>query len=164
MHDVERSAALVPNCVTPKGFRRPRVRGWESPAGDYRSDESFIRFECETGVGVSFDAHDSRKQLVWEVIDHRESVSKRAVHLLVSFMNDSGIFELTDIEVFAAQTPEGGDFSLRYRFAADRDPLEYGYTYFEVIFGCHEPPGERFWPFKHRRFPLRLTRRRTRRC
>ena len=119
-----------------------------SAAGDYWSDDSFIRFEYETGVGLSFEGDDARKQLVWEVIEHREAISKRAVHLLVSFMKDSGVFDLTDIEVFAAKTAEGGDLSLRFKFTADREPHEYGYTYFEVIFGCHEPPGERFWPFK----------------
>ena len=45
-------------------------------------------------------------------------------------------------------TPEGGDFSLRYYFTPAADPEEYGYTYFEVVFGCHEPPRQPFHPFR----------------
>jgi len=38
------------------------VRGLESPASDYSSDDNFIRFEYETSVEVVFDGDVSRKQ------------------------------------------------------------------------------------------------------
>ena len=100
------------------------------------------------GVEVVVYGDESRTRLARRVIEHREAISAKAVGLLESFMRDHGTFDLSSIEVFAAAMPKEGDFALRYSFAADRDPHEYGYTYFEVFFSCHEPPGEPFWPFK----------------
>jgi hypothetical protein len=115
----------------------------EGPTGD-----SFLRFEHETGVEVVVNGDESRRQIARRVIEHREAISGQAVRLLESFMRDRGVFHLSSIEVFAEKTPDRGDFSLWYTFIADRDPHEYGYTYFEVYFWCHEPPQEPFWPFK----------------
>jgi hypothetical protein len=110
--------------------------------------ESIHRFEVMTGVDVIVHGDESRLRLARRVIDQRDAISARAVELLESFMRDRGEFDLSSIEVCAAKEPDGGDFSLSYDFTADRDPHEYGYTYFEVYFSCHEPPGEPFRPYK----------------
>lgn len=120
----------------------------ERSADEYDHDENFIRFEYETGIEINFEGDELRKQLAKEIIRNRETISKRAIGLLESFMRDRGVFELSAIDVFARQTSDGGDFSMQYNFTADREPDAYGYTYFEVIFGCRAPPAVRFWPFK----------------
>jgi hypothetical protein len=110
--------------------------------------ENFVHFVDESGVEVLVHGNDGRKLLGVRVLENHKTISAKAVALLESFMRDHGTFELSDIEVFAERTAEGGDFVLRFTFTADHDPHDYGYTYFEVFFGCHEPPGEPFWPFK----------------
>ena len=120
----------------------------ESPLNDEATDNRFIRFEAEAGVEVIVNGDQSRKQLACRVIEQREAISGQAVRLLESFMRDRGVFDLSSIEVFAGRTADGGDFSLRYTFTAERDPHEYGYTYFEVYFLCRELPPEPYWPYK----------------
>jgi hypothetical protein len=39
-------------------------------------------------------------------------------------------------------------FRIVSTFIADRDPHEYGFTYFEMFFRCDEPPQVPCWPFK----------------
>ena len=74
-------------------------------------------------------------------------ITEQGTRLLASFMRDGGTFELVSVEVLPAKADDGGDFSLRFAFTADRDAYEYGYTYFDVYFGHHTPPLE-FMPSK----------------
>lgn len=111
-------------------------------------NERIHRFEVTTGIEVVVHGDESRSRLACRVIEHCESLSAQAVRLLDAFIRDRGAFDLSSVEVLAAKGPDGCDFSLRYTFVADRDPHEYGYTYFEVYFGCHEPPQQPFWPHK----------------
>jgi hypothetical protein len=113
------------------------------------TDSDCIRqFEVTTAVEVAVHGDESRLRLACRVIEHRDALSAQAVRLLDAFMRDRGEFDLSSIEVLATKAPDGCDFSLCYTFVADRDPHEYGYTYFEVYFGCHEPPRQQFWPHK----------------
>lgn len=110
--------------------------------------ECIRRFEVITGVEVVVHGDESRFRLARQIIEQRDAISARAVRLLESFMRDRGEFDLASIEVLPAKGTDGGDFSLRYTFVAERDLHEYGYTYFEVCFSCHEPPAVPFWPYK----------------
>ena len=110
--------------------------------------ERLRRFEITTGVEVIVHGDESRASLACRVIEERTALSTQAVKLLDAFMRDRGEYELSSIEVSGAKTADGSDFFLRFTFVADRDPHEYNYTYFEVYFGCHEPPSRPFWPDK----------------
>lgn len=112
------------------------------------SRNGYCQFDNEHGVQFVINGDESRRELVWRIIDHEEEISARAIRLLELFMRERGTFELSSIEVFASVTPKEGDFALRYTFTTEHDPAEYGYTYFDVFFICHEPPQEPFWPFK----------------
>lgn len=113
------------------------------------TDDVHIRhFEVATGVEVIAHGDESRTKLACRVIDNRSALETRAVGLLDQFMRDRGEYALSSIEVLGTKSADGCDFFLRFSFTADRDPHEYGYTYFEVYFGCHEPPSEMFWPHK----------------
>ncbi len=120
----------------------------EGASFDRSLGESFIRFEFETGVEVVVKGDESRTRLAWRIVDHLAAISGMAVRLLEDFMRNRGVFDLSSIEVFDTTTADGGDFSLSYSFTADHDIHEYGYTYFEVFFGAHEPPSKPFWPHK----------------
>lgn len=106
------------------------------------------QFEFVADVEVIVHGDESRLRLARRIIEHREVISAKAIRLLESFMRDRGTFDLSSIEVFANETIKEGDFVLRYSFIANHDPHEYGYTYFDAFFLCHEPPQEQFWPFK----------------
>ncbi len=110
--------------------------------------ERIHRFEASTGVEVIVHGDESRTRLACRVIGNRPPLEARAVGLLDAFMRDRGEYELSSVEVLAAKAGDGSDFSLRFSFTAARDPHEYGYTYFEVHFGCHEPPSQPYWPHK----------------
>ena len=110
--------------------------------------EYLRRFEVTTGVEVIVQGDASRTRLACRVAENRDALEARAVGLLDAFMRDRGAYELSWFEVLAAQSEDGTDFLLRFNFVANRDPHEYGYTYFEVYFGTHEPPGQPFWPHK----------------
>ena len=118
--------------------------------------ELFLRWESgdriiqdtDDGVEVVVNGDATRRKLAQRIVDGLTGISDRATRLLVSFMRDSGKFELASVEVFPRKSDDGGDFSLRFTFTADRDPHEYGYTYFDVYFGHHGPPGPEFWPYK----------------
>ena len=110
--------------------------------------ERIRRFEVTTGVEVVVQGDESRSRLACRVIEQLETLTVQAVRTLDAFMRDRGEYDLSTIEVLAAKAADGCDFSLRFTFVADRDPHEYNYTYFEVYFGCHEPPSQPFWPHK----------------
>lgn len=110
--------------------------------------ERLRRFEVTTGVEVVVQGDETRTRLACRVVESQEALSARAAGLLNAFMRDRGEYDLSSIEVGAAQSADGCDFSLRFTFVPDRDLHEYGYTYFEVYFGCHEPPSQPFWPYK----------------
>ena len=114
-----------------------------NPDGDRLLDLAFA-----AGIEIIVRGDESRTQLARRVVEEREPISARAVRLLEGFMRDHGTFELSSVEVFPLATSKEGDFVFRYSFIADRDEHEYGYTYFEVYFLCHEPPQEPYWPFK----------------
>jgi len=122
----------------------------DSTSDDCTEEASILRLAFEAGIGLEVIVHgdESRETIARRVLQDRETISAKAVHLLKSFMRDSATFDLSSIEVFACVSSKEGDFSLQYSFTADRDPHEYGYTYFEVFFFCLEPPGELFHPFK----------------
>jgi hypothetical protein len=110
--------------------------------------ERIRRFEVTTDVEVIVHGDSSRSRLACMVIEQREALTARAVRTLDAFMRDRGEYDLSSIEVLESKAEDGCDFSLRFNFVADRDPHEYNYTYFEVYFGHHEPPGPTFWPHK----------------
>ncbi len=113
------------------------------------SDSERIRsFEVTTGVEVIVHGDESRSRLACQVIEQRETLTAQAVRTLDAFMRDRGEYDLCTIELLEAKAEDGCDFSLRFTFIADRDPHEYTYTYFEVYFGCNEPPSQPFWPHK----------------
>lgn len=110
--------------------------------------ERIHHFEVTTGVEVVVRGDESRSRLACRVIEHREALTSQGVRTLDAFMRDRGEYDLSTIEVLAAKAADGTDFSLRFTFISGRDPHEYNYTYFEVCFGCQEPPGPAFWPHK----------------
>jgi hypothetical protein len=124
-----------------------------SPGG---AGELFVRWESadriihdtDDGIEVVVNGDATRRKLAQRIVDGLTSIADRATRLLVSFMRDSGTFELGSVEVFPRKLDDGGDFSLRFAFTADRDPREYGYTYFDVYFSHSEPPQPEFWPYK----------------
>ena len=97
---------------------------------------------------VTVHGDESRMELARLVVEHLDELSARAIKMLESFMRDSGKYDLVFIEVLAGKTDDGCDFSLEFQFVADRDPNEYGYTYFTVYFAHRKPPQEIFWPHK----------------
>lgn len=113
---------------------------WQSPER--------VIYDTDDGIEVVVGGNEARRSLAHKVVEGLTGISERAIHLLVSFMRDSGTFELGSVEVFSMKSDDGGDFSLRFSFAADRDVHEYGYTYFDVYFSHNEPPSTEFWPFK----------------
>ena len=115
---------------------------------DCTAEDNNPRFVFVPGIDVIVHGDESRMGLARRVIECQEAISAKAIRLLESFMRDCGTFNLSSIEVFAKVTAKEGDFTLRYTFTATRNPHEYGYTYFEVFFCCHEPSQEPFWPFK----------------
>jgi hypothetical protein len=111
------------------------------------------RTETEDGVEVIVHGGGARVRLASRILERREEVSAACLRLLCGFLQERfererDAFDLVSIEVLAARTPDGGDFSFRYCFTPAADPQEYGYTYFEVVLGAHEPPGQEFWPFR----------------
>lgn len=110
--------------------------------------EPIRRFELAGDVEVTIHGDESRDELARLVVEHLDELSARSKKMLESFMRDSGEYELASIEVLAGKTTDGSDFSLRFTFRADRDPNEYGYTYFEVYFAHRKPPQDQFWPHK----------------
>lgn len=68
------------------------------------------------------------------VIEHLDSLSLRAVQLLEAFMKDKGAWHLTTIDCSRKASLLECDFVLSFGFEAERDPDEYGYTYFDVGF------------------------------
>lgn len=113
-----------------------------------RDGDRTMWYNVATGVEDVIDGGEPRRQLAERVVADLESLSKQAVRLLEDFMQDRGEFDLSSVEMLSAKSEDGSDFSLRYTFTADRDPHEYGYTYFEVYFSHHQPPGPQFWPHK----------------
>ena len=111
--------------------------------------EGYWRFD--NADGVEFIAHGdaSRHELLWRVIDELETVQAKAIHLLESFMKDSGEFDLGTVTVLPEKSDDGADFFLSFGFFADRDKHEYTYTYFHVFFGdARDHPHPQFWPCK----------------
>ena len=113
-----------------------------------RDSDRIMWYHVATGVEIDIDGGELRRQLAERIVAELESLSKQAVDLLESFMKDRGEFVLASVEVLPTKSEDGSDFSLRYHFTADRDPHEYGYTYFDVYFSHHEPPARPFWPHK----------------
>ena len=108
--------------------------------------ERVRQFEATTGVEVVVHGDESRARLARRVVEQREALSAQAVRLLDAFMRDRGAYDLSSVEVLAAKAADGCDFSLRFTFVADRDPHEYGYTWFEVLVNEQEPPLDAYWP------------------
>ena len=107
----------------------------------------------EDGVEVVVHGDDTRARLAVRILERREELSDAALRLLCAFLaerfeRERTAFDLVSVEVLAGTEPDGADFALRYYFAPDTDPQEYGYTYFEVVFGCHAPPQRPFRPFR----------------
>jgi hypothetical protein len=125
-----------------------RRRGASAVDEELSDSERIRRFEVTTGVEVFVHGDDSRSRLACRVIEQREMLSAQAVRTLDAFMRHRGEYDLSTIDVLAAKAADGCDFSLRFTFVADRDPHEYNYTYFEVYYGCQEPPAPAFWPHK----------------
>lgn len=113
----------------------------------HESPERII-YDTENGIEVVVYGGETRRSFAQRVVDKLPSISEHATRLLVSFMRDSGNFDLESVEVFLTKSNDGGDFSLRFSFTADRDEHEYGYTYFDVFFSHHEPPQPEYWPYK----------------
>ena len=113
------------------------------------TDDEFIRsFGYANLVEVFVHGDSSRTKLARRVVENFAALKARAIHLLDSFMRDRGEFDLNEIQVLEGKSPGGSDFLFRFTFTADRDPNEYGYTYFKVYFFSHEPPSELFSPHK----------------
>ncbi len=91
-------------------------------------DERIRHFQAMTGVEVVVHGDESRTRLACRVIEKREAILAHAVRVLDAFMRDRGEYELSSVEVLAAKAADGSDFSLRFSFAADHDPHEYGCT------------------------------------
>lgn len=99
---------------------------------------------------VEFIAHGdaSRHDLLWRVIDELEVVQSKAVHLLESFMKDTGEFTIASVTVSPEVSCDGVDFVVRFEFEAIRKRSEYTYTYFDVFFADRQQPRQHFWPCK----------------
>ena len=128
------------------------LRRWEEPVNklvvQWERGQR-ISYDTEGGIEVEVDGDESRRRLAQRIVDELPDRCRQATDLLLSFMKDTGRFEVNFIAVFAEQSVDAGDFSLRLSFTADEDPHEYGDTYFDVYFRYHESekPKE-FWPFK----------------
>ena len=103
---------------------------------------------CQETTRLENRSFARRRTLAKRMVNSLNDLSERATRLLASFVRDSGTFELGSVEVFSARLPDHGDLSLRFAFTADRDPHEYGYTYFDVYFSQREPPQPEFCPHK----------------
>lgn len=110
--------------------------------------EGYWRFDNADGVEFIAYGDACRHELLWRVIDELETVQAKAIHLLESFMKDSGEFTLESVEALSEKSSDGVDFSLRFEFTADRDRHEYTYTYFDVFFADRQQPRPHFWPCK----------------
>jgi hypothetical protein len=110
---------------------------------DYSERWVYPNGEC---VDFEIEGADGRHQLGLRVAKDLEKIHDQAVHILTSFMKDTGLFDLNSVQVFASKTMEQGDFLLSFSFTADRDEHEYGYTRFDVCFMAHEPPGPLYGP------------------
>ena len=108
------------------------------------------RWVYPNGKCVDFEVEEEGEtnDLAIRVAKDLEAIHDQALKLLISFMKDTGTFNLDYVHVFAQKTAEYEDFFLSFSFTADRNPHEYGYTYFKVFFASHEPPQPPFWPFK----------------
>jgi hypothetical protein len=109
--------------------------------------EGYWQFQNATGLEFIAHGDASRYDLLWRVVDDLESVQSKAVHLLESFMKDSGEFTIVSVTV-SADASDGVDIALRFEFCADRDHHEYTYTYFDVYFADRRQPRPHFWPCK----------------
>lgn len=68
------------------------------------------------------------------LMPHRDKQLARAVHLLEDFMRDKGTWSLMAVDFGAKARQLNCDYVFCLGFEADRDPYEYGYTYFDVGF------------------------------
>lgn len=106
----------------------------------------FVRFEDADGLEYEVHGDDSRLQLAFELAESIEPVLKQAQSLLCDFTRHAGTFSAEFVEVLAAPDEDGGGCRIRHSFAADADPHDFGYTYFDVYAAIREPPSERSWP------------------
>jgi hypothetical protein len=128
------------------------LRRWEEPVNklvvQWERGQR-ISYDTEGGIEVEVDGDESRRRLAQRIVDELPDRCRQATDLLLSFMKDTGRFEVNFIAVFAEQSVDAGDFSLRLSFTADEDPHEYGDTYFDVYFRYRESQKpQEFWPFK----------------
>jgi hypothetical protein len=68
------------------------------------------------------------------VLSNVEGLKSRAIKLLEDFMKDKGTWYLASVDCGTKAERLEVDFVLSFAFEADRDPHEYGYTYFDVCF------------------------------
>ena len=74
------------------------------------------------------------------MLPHRKYLLSRAVQLLEEFMRDKGTWHLVTIDFAQKAQQQQCDFVLSLGFEADRDPYDYGYTYFDVCFMQYDNP------------------------
>ncbi len=72
------------------------------------------------------------------VLADRDILMQKAMKLLAGFMKDTGSWELSAVNCGGQADNLGCDFLFSFTFVADRDPYEYGYTYFDVGFVVKE--------------------------
>lgn len=93
----------------------------------HKDPEVLVRDEQDTPRQQDID----RANAVLVNVEHLKS---RATKLLEGFMKDKGTWHLATIDCGIKAERLEVDFVLSFDFEADRDPYEYGYTYFDVGF------------------------------
>ena len=86
-----------------------------------------------------------------DILKNFDEVTQRAIELLEAFMKDRGRFVCGGLDLGLEAMRQECAFMLELGFTADRDPHEYGYTFFSVCFSehpDHPAPRYRRHPFK----------------
>ncbi len=111
------------------------------PEGDPRTGKLtgdwFFAFPDDPEVLVRSDRGAPRQQDIARanaVLANVDDLKSRAVKLLEDFMKDKGNWYLAAVDCGSKAERLEVDFVLSFVFEADRDPYEYGYTYFDVCF------------------------------
>lgn len=113
-------------------FKRVTEVGSAAPTGEWYAaceDELEVLVLDESG------GPDARGRAIsGDALDHLVELRRRALTFLEAFVKDTGEWSLTTLNCGEEALRQQCDFILRFGLTADRDPWEYGYTYFDVAF------------------------------
>ncbi len=97
----------------------------------------FFSFPDDPEVIVKGEGPHPRQDSVDQanlVLVNLDQLKTRAIGLLEDFMKDKGTWYLSTVDCGKKAERLECQFVLSFVFEAERDPYEYGYTYFDVCF------------------------------